>query len=71
MSNKEPKASLHMGALSAIKYYREFRNYYDRKVNEEKHLNSVINAVCNKIVLRVTAVVNNQELYEEIYKKAA
>ncbi len=71
MSNKELKALLHMCALSAIKNYQEFRNYYDRKVNEGKHPNSVLNAICNKIVLRVAAVVNNQETYVENYKKAA
>lgn len=71
MSNKELKALLHMCALSVIKYYPEFRNYYDRKVNEGKHPNSVLNAICNKIVLRVVAVVNNQESYVENYKKAA
>lgn len=71
MSNKELKALLHMGALSAIKNYQEFRNYYDRKVNEGKHHNSVLNAVCNKIVLRVAAVVNNQKIYVENYKKVA
>ena len=71
MSNKELKALLHMCALSAIKNYQEFRNYYDRKVNEGKHPNSVLNAICNKIVLRVAAVVNNQEIYVENYKKAA
>lgn len=71
MSNKELKTLLHMCALSAIKNYEEFRNYYDRKVNEGKHSNSVLNAICNKIVLRVAAVVNNQETYVENYKKAA
>lgn len=71
MANKELKALLHMCALSAIKYYQEFRNYYDRKINEGKHPNSVLNAICNKIVLRVAAVVNNQEIYVENYKKAA
>ncbi|MEO9206473.1 MAG: IS110 family transposase [Gammaproteobacteria bacterium] len=71
MANKELKSLLHMGALSSIKYYQEFRNYYDRKVNEGKHPNAVLNAVFNKIVLRAAAVVNNQEKYVENYKKAA
>jgi transposase len=71
MANKELKALLHMGALSAIKCYPEFRNYYDRKVNEGKHPNSVLNAICNKLALRAVAVVNNQEKYVENYKKAA
>ena len=51
--------------------YQEFRNYYDRKVNEGKHPNSVLNAICKKIVLMLAAVVNNQETYVENYKKAA
>ena len=71
MANKELKSLLHMCALSTIKNYPEFRNYYDRKVNEGKHPNSVLNAICNKIVLRATAVVNNQKDYVENYKKAA
>lgn len=71
MANKELKSLLHMCALSTIKYYQEFRDYYDRKVNEGKHPNSVLNAICNKIVLRVVAVVNNQKDYVENYKKAA
>jgi transposase len=71
MANKELKSLLHMCALSAIKCYPEFRDYYDRKLKEGKHPNSVLNAICNKIVLRVVAVVNNQKDYVENYKKAA
>lgn len=71
MANKELKSLLHMCALSTLKNYKEFRNYYDRKVNDGKHPNSVLNAICNKIVLRVVAVVNNQKIYVENYKKAA
>ena len=71
MANKELKSLLHMCALSAIKSYPEFRNYYDRKENEGKHPNSILNAICNKIVLRAVAVVNNQKKYVENYKKAA
>ena len=71
MANKELKCLLHMCALSSIKYYQEFRDYYDRKVNEGKHPNSILNAICNKILLRAAAVVNNQKDYVENYKKAA
>jgi len=71
MANKELKSLLHMCALSTIKYYPEFRDYYDRKVKEGKHPNCVLNAICNKIVLRAVAVVNNQKEYVENYKKAA
>lgn len=71
MANKELKSLLHMCALSAIKYYPEFRTYYDRKENEGKHPNSILNAICNKIVLRAVAVVNNQKKYVCNFKKAA
>jgi transposase len=71
MANKELKSLLHMCALSSIKSYPEFRDYYDRKEAEGKHPNSILNAICNKIVLRVAAVVNNQKQYVENYKKAA
>ena len=71
MANKELKSLLHLCALSSIKYYQEFRDYYERKVKEGKHPNSVLNAICNKILLRAVAVVNNQKSYVENYKKAA
>jgi transposase len=63
MANKALKKSLHLCALSAIKYYPEFRTYYDRKKKEGKHSMSVINAVRNKLVLRIAAVINNQQPY--------
>jgi len=71
MANKELKSLLHMCALSAIQHYQEFRNYYDRKVTEGKHANCVLNAICNKIILRAAAVVTNRKDYVENYKKAA
>lgn len=71
MANKELKSLLHLCALSSIKYYQEFRDYYERKIKEGKHPNSVLNAICNKILLRAVAVVNNQKNYVGNYKKAA
>jgi hypothetical protein len=41
----------------------ELQDYYQRKVKEGKNKRSVFNAVCNKLVLRVFAVVaKNQKL---------
>ncbi len=71
MANKDLKKMLHMSALSAIQYYPEFKQYYNRKKEEGKHSMSVLNAIRNKIVLRVVAVVNNQKPYVEINKIAA
>ena len=45
MANKELKKLLHMGAVSAITHYPEFRDYYDRKIKEGKHPQVVLNAI--------------------------
>lgn len=71
MANKELKKRLHLCALSAIKYYAEFKQYYDRKKKEGKHSMSIINAIRNKLLLRVAAVINNQKPYVDRTKKAA
>jgi transposase len=71
MANKDLKKLLHMGAVSAITHYPEFKDYYERKVKEGKHELSAINAVRSKIALRAVSVVNNQKEYVNKYKKAA
>ena len=38
---------------------------------EGKHGLSVVNAIKNKLLLRVVAVVNKQEMYVENYQKVA
>ena len=71
MANMDLKKMLHLCALTAIKYYPEFREYYDRKKAEGKHSMSVLNAIRNKIILRVARVIKNQQPYVNNYKKAA
>lgn len=63
MANKELKKMFHLSALSAIRCYPEFRMYYNRKIEEGKHPMSILNAIRNKIALRVVAVVNHQKPY--------
>lgn len=63
MANKELKKMLHLCALTTIKYYPEFRQYFDRKKAEGKNGMLVLNAIRNKIILRVVAVVNKQQPY--------
>lgn len=63
MANKELKKLFHLSALSVIQYYPEFRTYYNRKKEEGKHPMSILNAIRNKIALRVVAVVNHQKPY--------
>ncbi len=71
MANKDLKKMLHMCAISTIKSYPEFQQYYKRKKEEGKHSMSVLNAIRNKIVLRVVAVINNQKPYVQNISKAA
>jgi transposase len=63
MANKELKKLFHLSALSVIQYYPEFRTYYNRKKEEGKHPMSILNAIRNKIALRVVAVINHQKPY--------
>jgi transposase len=63
MSNKKLKCNLHMASLSAVKLDPDLRAYYERKVAEGKNKMSVLNAVKNKLLARIVAVVNKQEEY--------
>ena len=70
MANKELKSILSMGALSAVEAYPEFGDYYERKKKEGKHHLQIINAVKNKLLLRVVSVVNSKTPYVNNYQKA-
>lgn len=70
MANKELKALLTMGALSAVQAYPEFKDYYERKMKEGKKHLQVLSAIKNKMLLRVAAVINQQKNYENKYKTA-
>ena len=71
MANKDFKKALHLCALTAIRFYPEFKQYYERKKAEGKHSRSVLNAIRNKIVLRAVAVMNKQKAYVDNTKAAA
>lgn len=57
LANKKMKRLLNNGAWNAAKYDNEIKIYFNRKVAEGKNQLSVLNAVRNKIVSRVFAVV--------------
>jgi transposase len=63
MANKELKRLLHLCALTVIRHKQEFKLYYERKKQEGKHAMSILNAIRNKIILRVFAVVKNDRPY--------
>lgn len=68
-ANMKLKKLLHLCALSAIQNDPEIKQYYERKVAEGKNKMSVINAVRNKLVHRVFAVIRDERLYEDNYSR--
>jgi transposase len=58
LANKKIKSLLSSCAISAIQHDPEIRLYYNRKLEDGKPKMSVINAVRNKVLLRIFAVVN-------------
>ena len=71
MANKQMKKLLNMCALSASRHDAELKGYYQKKIDQGKHKMSVINAVRNKIIARVFAVVKRQSNYVNTCKFAA
>jgi transposase len=67
MANKNIKTLLHLAALSTIRKQGELQEYYYRKVAEGKNKMSVLNAIRNKLILRVFTCVNQNREYEKIY----
>lgn len=65
LADKNLKTILHMAAMSAIRLDNDLRKYYIRKVDEGKNKMSVLNAVRNKIIHRVFAVIKNQIPYQK------
>ena len=49
---------------------KEIKAYYERKVGEGKNKMSVINAIRNKLLLRIFAVLRDQRPYVENYQLA-
>lgn len=69
LSNKLLKKRLHMAALSAIRWCLPLKLYYERKIAEGKNKMSVLNAVRNKIVHLICALIEKNEKYDENYIK--
>lgn len=66
-ANKKMKKLFHLLAMSAIRMKGEMKTYYQRKLAEGKAKMSVLNAIRNKIILRIFSCVKNKKLYEKNY----
>ncbi|WP_181308081.1 transposase [Rufibacter sp. XAAS-G3-1] len=61
---KQLKHILHMAAMNSVRYNEEMKAYFDRKVSEGKSKMSVLNAVRNKLLHQIVAVVKRGTPYE-------
>lgn len=66
-ANKRLKKLFHLVAMTTLNRYPEFSNYYKRKLLEGKKKMVVINAIRNKIIHRLCAVINRQTPYQFEY----
>ena len=60
-----------MAAIWAIQVEGELKAYYHRQLAKGKHKMSVLNAVRNKLVLRVCACIRDHQLYDPPYSYQA
>ena len=63
-ADKTVKTVLHMVAMRAVRLNNDLKEYYVRKVADGKNKMAVLNAVRNKIIHRIFAVVRNQSPYQ-------
>ena len=64
-ADKALKTTLHLAAMSAIRMENDLRAYYRRKVEDGKNKMSALNAVRNKILHRIFAVIKKQIPYQQ------
>ena len=69
-ARKRLKSLFHLAAMSAIRMKGELQDYYQRKVKEGKNKMLVLNAVRNKLIHRIYAVVERGEKYDKNYTPA-
>ncbi|MDB4923557.1 IS110 family transposase [Mucilaginibacter sp.] len=67
IANKRMKKMLHTCAIVAVIHNPELKAYYKRKLEDGKSKMSVLNAVRNKLVLRVFACVKQNRIYDKDY----
>lgn len=71
LANKKIKSLFDLCAKSAIQYNREMKKYYERRIEEGKSKMSSINAIRNKLLSRIFAVVERKTPYVNFMKYAA
>lgn len=64
LADKKMKKLLHLGAMSAVRLENDLSVYYRRKVKEGKNKMSVLNAVRNKIIHIIFALIKSGSFYQ-------
>ena len=66
LANKKAKALLSVAATTAKRYNYELKSFYQKKLEEGKAEFWIINAIRNKIISRVFAVIQRQSAYKSV-----
>jgi transposase len=72
-SNQTMKALLHLAAVGAATHMKEgeYKDYYERKTKEGKHVMCVLNVIRAKLVHRMFSVIRRDEMYTKEYQPAS
>ena len=71
-ANQTMKALLHLSAVNVATRMKEgeYKEYYERKLKEGKHIMCILNVLRAKLVHRMFSVIKRDELYTKQYKPA-
>lgn len=72
-ANQTMKALLHLSAVNVTTRMKggEYREYYERKIKEGKHVMCVLNVIRAKLVHRMFSVIRRDQPYTKEYKPAS
>ena len=71
LADKKLKSLLNMCAIAAVRFDKELKYYYERKLTEGKNKMLVINNVRCKLLARVFAVINRNTPFINTFKFAS
>ena len=72
-ANQTMKALLHMSAVNVATRMKEgeYKDYYERKLKEGKHVMCIMNVLRAKLVHRMFSVIRRDEMYTKNYQPAS